>query len=251
MLKNKYIFNYIESVLSNKYFAVFMMTSLFIFSFLVSTLDTSLGYWQLFTFGLTYNHFICLAFLPMTMFFNIMILNLFDENTSLVVRFKSTKSYIIELIKNIIISNTIYFICLIIVISTLMNLLNANFSINYIKILGTNDLIYMIFTIIKLYILMLLFSMSFLIIYKRINKIYSIILGFVFSCTLYPFSFNIYEIKNIVDIKLYIGNYFFDNSIYSSFKLQILSFIIVVIIYIIFLFILYKLYYKKTKRIDI
>lgn len=251
MQKNKYIFNYISNVLSNKFFAVFIAISLIIFSVLIATLDTNIGYWKSLVFGLTYNHFICLAFLPMTMMFNVLMLNMFENNSSLVIRFKSTKTYIIELIKNIFISNTIFYFCLIMSILTLMNLFNNNFSINFIKILGITDLQYMIYTVIKLYLLMLIFSMFFLVIYKRFNKIFSFIAGFIFIFSLYPISYELTKLKNIFDIKLYLGNYYFDKLVYSNFSLQLLNFIIIIIFYTVLLFVMYIFYYKKTKRIDI
>lgn len=252
MQKNKYIYHYIENVLSNKYFMVFIILCLLVFSYFISTLDKQMGYFDLLSFGLTFQQFITLCFLPMIILFNSLMQRLYDSNDMLIVRLENKKEYIKEQMKCIFIFDSFIYICLLLIIFAFLNVFSSNnFDIYIIDSLQTNNFIYSIFIMIKLYALMILFSMYYVLITKLVNKTFSLITGILFSISIYLCTSNSYIVANLLNMPLYLGYYFIDVVQFSSFKLCVLSFITEVLLNIIVLTIIYVIYNSTKKEVGI
>jgi hypothetical protein len=249
MQKNKYIFENISTILSNKFLQIFSIISVLIFGYFTSTLDTKSGYFESLTMALTYQQFITLCFLPMIIVSNILIIDLFEKNNMLIIRFQNKNKYINALLKNVVYCNTFVFLIIMIVIITFFNFFsNGDFTIKYINFFKTTNLVYVIYTIIKLYILTINISIIFTLLLKILNKISALIISIVISSSLFICQWVNYSIVDkIYKMPLYIGFYFLNTIEYSNFFLNLISFVLYMLFLAIIIFILYKLTIRFLK----
>ena len=252
MQKNNYIFQNIANIFENKFLQIFTIFCFIVFAFFFSNVSDNTTYFESIVFGFTYHNFIIVCFLPMVIFSNILLLELFDSNNFYIIRFKNKKEYLKELLKNIVVSNSFLFLILLIIIFTFLNLFTpGNFSIKYIESFDCLNIYYAIFIVVKCYILMMLFSFVFTFIFKLTNKNISLILAIFMSTSIYVFEFLGISVNNIFEMPIYFMQYFTEGVLYESFTLKIFSFIILICLYMPLLFLLYKLTVKKMRRVGV
>lgn len=231
MQKNKYIIKNIETVFSNKLLKVFTLILLIFFGYFCANTSRELCYFDSVISSLTYSMFLIPCYMPIFILIDVLIINLFEKSSMLIIRFNNKKKYLTELIKNIFVGNTFLFITFLIIILTFFNFFsNGDLSIKYIEVFHTTNLIYSIYTIIKLYMLTIVLSITFTLILKLFNKIISLILSFIFISSLYIQQFFNYDIvDSIFKMPIFIGNYLLDIFEFKSFSLNIICLILIVI----------------------
>ena len=251
MQKNRYIFFNISTVLTSKFLQIFIIILLLIIGYFTSTLERQTNYFEGLVNIFTYEQFLTLCYLPMVILGNLFIINLFDKNLFYIIRFKNKKNYIKELLKNIIVLNTIIFIIVVIIIITFFNFFsNGDFIIEYINFYKTNSLIYFVYVLIKMYFLTILFSIITTLFFKLFNKNLSLFFSIIITISLFLCQFiSVFEVNNLLDIPLYFGIYFLNIIVYRSFAINIISFVIICLILIIVIGILYKKYINSKKGI--
>lgn len=249
MQKNKYIIGNIKTVLSNKFLQIFLIIALLVIGYFTSTLDRENGYFVAISKALTFQQFITLCFLPMILFANLLIVNLYERNNMLIIRFNNKRKYINEMIKNVLFCNTFLFFISMLVIITFFNFFGSgDFSIIYIESFKTTNIVFAIYTVIKLYILSIFVSIIFTLILKLINKLWAIILFVCFSSSLYICYWESYNmVESIFKIPFYFGFYFLNNVEYITFTLNIMAFVVNVLILSLITVLLYKLTIKRMK----
>lgn len=252
MQKNSYIFQNIATIFSNKFLQIFSIICLIVFGYFFSSVSEDTTYYESIVFGFTYHNFIIVCFLPMVIFSNILLLELFDNNNVYIIRFKNKKIYLKEILKNIFISNSLLFFVLLLIIFTFLNLFTpTNFTIKYIESFDCINIYYSIFIIVKCYILMMIFSFIFTFAFKLTSKGISLILMMIMSASIYVFEFIAGNVNYIYEMPLYFMQYFTESVVYDSFYLKLYSFIILIGIYTLLIFLLYKLTINKMKKVGV
>lgn len=247
MRKNKYIFKNIASVLSNKYFNLFLIISMFVIGYFCTTLKKDSNYLESLCFSLTFQQFITLGILPILILGDILMIKFFEENGMLVMYFKNKKRYIKELLKHIIGINSYLFLLLLIILFTCFNLFsNQNFIIEY-RSTHELNIVYTCFIVLKLYLLVLFTSILLTLITYLWNRQVSLILILFFSSSLFLCAGNYDQIDKVYKMPLYIGNYFLSTVQYQHFSLQCICFLIIFFLYSIVLFLIYKWILKRNK----
>lgn len=249
MLKNNYIIGNVKIVFSNKIIQIFSIVSLLIIGYFASTIDRESDYFVSISSTLTYQQFITLCFLPMLFFTDLQIINLYDNNSMLIIRFKNKKRYIKEMIKNVLCCNNFTFLVLLLTIFTFFNFFgNGDFSVKYIEQYGTTNIIFAFYTIIKLYILSNMVSIIFTLIIKLTNKLCYTLMFICISASLYICQWVSYDVvSSIFKSPYYFGFYFLSNVKFISFKLNLLSFFIICLVQFFTIIFLYKLTVKKSR----
>lgn len=248
MQKNKYIFKNIASVLSNKYFNLFLVISMFVIGYFCTTLKNDSDYLESFCFALTFQQFITLGILPLLILGDILMIKFFEENGMLLMYFKNKKRYIKELLKHIVGINSYLFLLLMIIILTCFNLFsNQSFIIEYKSTYGILNIIYTFFIVIKLYLLVLFTSLLLTLMTYLWNRQIALIGILFFSSSLFLCAGNYDQIDKMYKMPIFIGNYFLSTIEYNRFSLQCICFFLIFFIYLIFLLLIYKCILKKNK----
>ncbi len=248
MQKNKYIFKNIASVLSNKYFNLFLVISMFVVGYFCTTLKKDSNYLESLCFSLTFQQFITLGILPLLILGDILMIKFFEGNGMLLMYFKNKKRYIKELLKHIVGINSYLFLLLMIIILTCFNLFsNQSFILEYKSNYEILNLIYTFFIVIKLYLLVLFTSILLTLMTYLWNRQISLIFIVLFSSSLFLCAESYDQIDKIYKMPLYIGNYFLSTIEYNSFSLQCICFFFIFFLYSMFLFLIYKWILKRNK----
>lgn len=249
MQKSKYVIGNIKTVLSNKFLQIFLIISLLVMGYFTSTIDTESGYFVAISNALTFQQFITLCFLPMILFANLLIINLYEKNNMLIIRLNNKRKYINEMIKNVLFCDTFLFLISMLVIITFFNFFrNGDFSIIYVDSFKTTNIVFAIYTVIKLYILSIFISIIFTLIFKLINKLWAIILFIFCSSSLYVCQWINYDvIQNIFNVPFYFGFYFLNNVEYTTFTLNIIAFVVNILILSLIVALFYKMTIKRMK----
>lgn len=243
MLKSKYIINNIEKVLTNKILNILMLIIFLVFGFLSAKINNDGNYINSLIVGLSYQPFITLCVLPCIILSNLLMINVFEKSEYLIIRFGTQKEYIKELLKNILVINSIMLFVILIIILIFLNFSsNTNFSGFIHKIYGISNYIYLVFIVLKQFILLNLFSIFFVLTSKLLKKMVSVIISLFFAASLYFIPFKgYYVVSNIIMMPKYLGNYLVDKNIYSNFEIYILSTIIIIVVMIFFNYLLFRL----------
>lgn len=254
MLKNKYIFENIKTILSTKILQIYILIIIFVFGYFFSSLFeiTDYSYFGYLSARLTYYNFIVLCVLPLILLFNVSLLNLYEKNNMLVIRLKSKKIYMKELVKNVIIADTFIFIFILMVVITFQNFTFNGTTFNqYNSLLKINDLTYAIFTIFKLYSVSLIIGLIQIFLFKLFNKYIAFIISFTMIGSVYlaPFMIDQTIIYSITQIPLYFGFYLVDNIEYTNFSVYLSCFLLFLTLFYIFTINLYKVTIKYMRGI--
>lgn len=251
MQKNKYIFQYIESIFNNTFMHAFFLILLLVLGYFSFSLDSKDSYLNALVFSLTYQQFITLCFLPIIIFFDVLILNLFEKNNMMIIRFENKKKYLQQILKNVFYCNTVVFFIILMTILIFFNFFSSgNLSVFFVETFKTTNLIYAVFIVFKLYILMLIVSLILTLLFKIFNKIIMLIVGIGLTASIFLCQWIDYTVvEKVYHTPFYIGSYFIDNIEYKTFNIQLSSFLLIVILYTIIIAVLYRIALRHIRLI--
>lgn len=176
-------------------------------------------------------------------------ISLFDDYYPVIIRFKSKKEYLSELIKSVILVNLI-----VLIIGNAFLLISLLFSSNgiYIEknyIYNISSLVYAIWVFIKKIIMFELLSVVYIYILKLVVKPFNVCLCIIWSGLLGFSSYYDKTVTSLSNIFIFYWDYFVQHR-YISFTLEISTFVFYHCIYIFILSGIYYLIANKIKKIS-
>lgn len=187
------------------------------------------------------NSYYTTSILFLTLISTMISVQLFDKNLFYIIRFKTRKEYLRQLIHNILISNTIlFFVNLLLMIIGLNLFSGTQFEIYSFQNYEVSNIIYLIFFLFRIYLMIQCFGIINILLFKLIHsKMIVVIINIV---ALLP-SFTLVTVLNeniqsLNQMFFYFIEYFVIHH-YSSFSLEILCssiYMLAILIVIIFLF---------------
>ena len=150
---------------------------------------------------------------------------IFESNPFYIIRFKTRKQYLIELVKTVLFSNLCTLLLNIILVVIGLNIFNKYDST--VTVMGYNfsPWIYITYMIIKFIILSSIISIITVFLFKILNKRIVIILNIILYIFIAATPYSATTITSITNLPLFIGTYFMKTS-YSNFLFEILCFLL-------------------------
>lgn len=177
------------------------------------------------------------------------IYNVFSENINYIIRLKSKKNYLIELIKNIIFSNTMLLLVNLALILIGLNIFNKFDISSVYYYYNLPSIVYIIYLLIKQIIIINFLSVIIILLAKIMNEKISFLIGIAICAFILSSSFDAgLVINSIFKLPLFIGSYLLSYN-YGSFVFEIICFIIYCLILYIFIIGLVKLAIKFMKAV--
>lgn len=248
--KIKFYFNILDNFLNSTKFKIVFLLSIIYNLYIVITLPQDISYIDKFLFIFTDPYYIIFIFL--VLFFNkTFLLELFDKNSTYIIRFKNKGKYLKSLIVMICFGNFVLFIINLIILLIIINIFSGiDFKTNLYMDYHITTLSYFIFYFIRFIMLVMIWQIICVLITKSINNKITLFITFVFFGFLlfYPYEFMV--IENISNIKFGLYDYFRSYN-YKSFNLEIVFSIIYLISMSIISYILYIYSKKRIRSIEI
>lgn len=150
---------------------------------------------------------------------------IFESNQFYIIRFKTRKQYLIELVKTVLFSNLCTLLLNIILVVIGLNIFNKYDST--VTVMGYNfsPWIYITYMIIKFIILSSIISIITVFLFKILNKRIVIILNIILYIFIAATPYSATTITSITNLPLFIGTYFM-KTLYSNFLFEILCFLL-------------------------
>ncbi|MEG1647377.1 MAG: hypothetical protein RR325_01260 [Bacilli bacterium] len=195
--------------------------------------------------------FLSLCILPIFLFLTIYIYDSFVKDIFAITRFENRTHYLKELFKNIFVVTALIFLIIIAIVMIIENVINFNgYKIVYSDITNCFNLVYTIFVIIKLYVFIIIYSLINTLLIKTFNSKIIVVLNFIFFATIFYCGFNNLTVTSVGKMPLFIGNYLVNNMSFISFKIELITNIIMYGSFTLFLPILVYLSKKNKKDIN-
>lgn len=246
-VKNKYIIQNIKYLLLDyrfKLIIMFMLCFNFVgaiyFAYNFYYLE---GFLQIFT-----DPYYVFAFLALILFNTLNVYSMFEKNTYYIIRFNDRKEYLIQLIKNVLTSNTIIFIINILVAFIFLNFFGGKLVIQNYMNYNIPNILYMIFYIARFLILSSIISIINTCLLKLIDSKIIILMN---SCCWITFIFYPYSpslINSIFNMPLMLCDYF-RTELYSNFFMESACSILYIIVLIVITAIIFNISKNKMKKI--
>lgn len=246
-VKNKYIIQNIKYLLLDyrfKLIIMFMLCFNFIGSIYFAYNNRYLeGFLAIFT-----NIYYVATFFALTLFNTLNTYNMFEKNTYYIIRFDNRKEYLIQLIKNVITSNTIIFIINILVSFIFLNFFGGKLVIKNYMNYNVSNILYVIFYISRFLILSSLISIINTCLLKLIDSKIIIFVNSILWITFifYPHSPTL--INNIFSVPLMLCDYF-RTKVYSNFFMESACSILYIIALTIITIIIFNISKSRIKKI--
>lgn len=175
--------------------------------------------------------------------------NIFDKNTSTIIRYKNKKEYLKNLFWEISIVNFLAYIMYIFsVLIFLILYLYGNVVLGTYTIYNIPMIIYVVFMIIKYFLIVDILILITISIYKLSNIIFGFISLLLILCLKLMWPYHIQIIEDFRDFKLFYGYYLYPFE-YSNFAFEISSFFLIFFILLILIFLISLILYKRRKDI--
>jgi hypothetical protein len=246
-MKNKYISKNVEFFLNSSLFKTLLFL-LVIMSLLTVINCKFVPIIDSISYVFSDNIFLFLCIFPMFLFINIFLYDSFEKNIFLIVRLKDKKHYLKELFKNILVTITLMFLIIIVMVVIMENIFNFNgYNIVFDTTHNCINIVYMFFVILKLYTYIVLTSVINTMLLMTINKKLVIILNFLFFAFSFVCGYTIISVNSIKEISIFLGNYLLNNMMFSNFWFEFIYNLLMICVLFIITIILYILI-KKSKK---
>lgn len=175
------------------------------------------------------------------------VLEIFEKNQNVIIRYKNKLEYMKELIRNVLFSNFMIIILNFILLLIGMNLFIPNSQIELINGYQITNLTYLIYTITKFVMLLEIISIINIIIIKLFDSKLSLVINIIFFVSM--FTVHVPEsINSLLNMRLVISDYFMSIR-YISFPLEISIFALYISITIALLALGTNIVSKKIRTI--
>ena len=177
------------------------------------------------------------------------LLSIFESNQFYIIRFKTRKEYLVELIKTVLFSNLCTLLLNVILVVIGLNIFNKYNS--SVTVMGYNmsPWIYIIYMIIKFIILSSIISIITVLLFKILNKKIVIVLNIILYIFIAATPYSATTINSIINIPLFIGTYFM-KAAYSNFLFEILCFLLYSSVLIIIIEVVKNITLKRMKDVS-
>lgn len=178
--------------------------------------------------------------------------DMFEKNSCYIIRFNNKKEYLIQLIKNILISNTILFIINLLVSLIFLNFFGNQFIIKKYDIYGISynipNLLYIVFYMFRFYIIVSIISLINACLIKLVNSKCAIFINVLLWIVFIFYPYNSHVINSISDIPLVFCSYF-RVQFYSGFALESACSILYIFMLLIIGLVLFNIAKNRIKQI--
>lgn len=181
------------------------------------------------------------------------IFNYYKNNYFQISRINSKKDFIKNIINDTYIINNIFFLIFIISTIALLLIFRGNdiyitkmkyFMFDY----NISNIEYVVFHIFKMYCLMQLSSILSILLFNTFDYKLVIFLNVILYCIYLMFPYKVYIIKSFVQLPIILIKYIDMNS-YSTFGLEVITFLIYVLLFSIINYIIYKIFIFQKKGV--
>lgn len=187
-----------------------------------------------------------IAFLLILSTFNT--INLFEEFSNVIIRYKNKREYLIELIKVVLIVNFVLLFINKILLITFLNFIGVDFVITKLYKYNILNITYAIYTTFRQIFVFELLSLVFLFIFKNLNKILALGINTFLALLLWMAPYNDEYVNSLSKMFIFIWDYIVTHN-YASFSLEVAFTNIYCCILIVILYGLYKFTQKNMKTI--
>lgn len=195
------------------------------------------------------NGYYIVSMLAMFLINTINTIDMYENNIFYIIRFKNRKEYLLQLIKNVIISNLILFFINILVLLIGMNVFVNNFVLENILDYSIPNIVYLIFYLLRMMVLIQMISVISLLIIKLFNVKISIVANIIIWLFIMVSPYNMGAVVNsILDMHIFISDYF-RLHLYSGFILEVLCSTIYITILLIISYIMFYITKNKMRQI--
>lgn len=242
LVKNKYIIQNIKYLLLDYRFKLIVMFML-CFNFIGSIYFAYNNYYLEGFLAIFTNIYYVATFFALILFNTLNTYNMFEKNTYYIIRFDNRKEYLIQLIKNVLISNAIIFIINILVSFIFLNFFGGNLIIQNYMNYNVSNILYVIFYIARFLILSSIISIINICLLKLIDSKIIIFVNAILWITFIFYPYSQALINSIFNLPLMLCDYF-RAKVYSNFFMESAC----SILYIIFLIIITTIIFNITKN---
>ena len=174
----------------------------------------------------------------------------FEKNTIYIMRFNTKREYLQNLVKTILIANSIVFIAILLTTTfVFIVFIGPIIKISFNNFYNTYNIVYLLYFLIKIFLLSQILSILSVILCKIINKKIVLFLNILFYSISLGMYYVIGSISSIKQMKWDITSYL-SMIKYDSFDLEITIAIIYILIWIIICSIVFEIGYRNIKDID-
>lgn len=246
-VKSKYIIQNIKYLLLDYRFKIIIMFML-CFNFIGAIYFAYNSYYLEGFLAIFTNIYYVATFMALLLFNTLNTYNMFEKNTFYIIRFNSRKEYLIQVIKNILISNTIVFAINVLIAFIFLNFFGGKLVIQNYMGYNVSNILYTIFYILRFLVLSNIISIINICLLKLIDSKIIVLINSIFWITIifYPESFEL--INDILNIPLMLCDYF-RVKIYSNFFMESACSMLYILILLIITMILFSISKNKMKKI--
>ena len=247
MKNNIYIGNFKKSINTELFKIIFLMI-IFISFYSVLSCGFDMKYIDKAFYCITGDYEIILLLLVILLnTFNIY--KITNSNVSYILRLRKKKKYLIEIIKNIVVSDSIVYIVYIISCVIFLNLFSQKINIEILENYHVPNIVYLFFLTIRNYIILMIISVfSFLSMKLFKKELLVICVDFILLGALLIMPIYIGNIDSVLKMRFFIGFYLKITN-YGNFGLEIIITMIYIILSIIIIDLLIKIIYKHVKKV--
>lgn len=246
-MKSKYIIQNIKYLLLDYRFKLIIMFML-CFNFIGSIYFAYNSYYLEGFLQIFNNPYYVTTFMALILFNTLNTYNMFEKNTFYIIRFNSKKEYLIQLIKNILTSNTIIFIINILVAFIFLNFFGGKLVIQNYMNYNIPNILYTIFYMIRFLILSSIISIINTCLLKLIDSKFIVLINSCFWITFIFYPDSSMLINSIFDLPLMLCDYF-RIKMYSNFFMESACSILYTLILIVVMIIIFIISKNKIKKI--